>query len=437
MPSPGNNATCRCFPRWPCQTLYQRNSDGSLRSFKRHQHRQTQTTRTWTTTMTRLCPRVCLVSVVLFALVFFLINTAWVRRNDIPRHPEVQSLGGKVFATQRDGHYKTTDVATTKDRKSPVDHRKSATEDRNPLNEHPKSPHQIGVESPRKRRLPTKDRKSATEDRKLPHQVGKDPPRKRRLPQCIIIGSMKSGTSALLAYLDLHPDIVTVIPELNYFNRHNDRGLEWYRGQMPLSRQNQITIEKTPEYFEHAETPARMRAMNASIKILLIVRDPVYRSVSHWLHKCASRHVMPIGMCDTYEGSGILTPEGDVKPTSGFIVRSSFGRFVDHWTSWLIVGKQLHIVDGDKMVSDPVSELRKVESFLGLRHHITQKHFVFSKKRGFYCMVYDRGQTHCMGYNKGVKHPTLDREVEAKLRDYFRPLNQRFYRAIGYNFGWR
>ena len=284
-----------------------------------------------------------------------------------------------MFATQRDGLYKTTDVATTKYRKTPVDHRKSATDEQNSPKEHPKSPHQIGVESPRKRRLPTEDRKSATEDRKSPHQVGKEPPRKRRLPQCIIIGSMNSGTSALLEYLNLHPDIVTVIPELNYFNRHNDRGLEWYRGQMPLSRQNQITIEKTTQYFEHAETPARMRAMNASIKILLIVRDPVDRSVSHWLHKC-SHYVMPLGVCDTYEGSGILTPEGVVNQMSNFIVRSSLGRFIEHWTSWLVVGKQLHIVDGEKMVSDPVSELRKVESFLGLRHHVTQKHFVFSKK---------------------------------------------------------
>ena len=118
-------------------------------------------TRTWTTTMTRLCPRVCLVSVVLSALVFFLINTAWVRRGVNSRQPDVQSLGGRVFATQRDGHYKTTDVATTKDRKTPVDHRKSATDEQNSPKEHPKSPHQIGIESPRKRRLPTEDRKSA------------------------------------------------------------------------------------------------------------------------------------------------------------------------------------------------------------------------------------------------------------------------------------
>ena len=49
----------------------------------------------------------------------------------------------------------------------------------------------------------------------------------------------------------------------------------------------------------------------------------------------------------------------------------------------------------------------------------------------------DRRPEVCMGYDKGVKHPTLDPKVEEKLRDYFRPLNQRFYRAIGYDFGWR
>ena len=275
-----------------------------------------------------------------------------------------------------------------------------------------------------------------TDRRTSAHQVSEQPHRRRHLPHCVIIGSMKCGTSALIKYLDLHPDIVTVKNEIDFFNRHYDRGLEWYRKQMPPSRPNQITIEKTPQYFEHVDAPARIYAMNATVKIILVVRDPVDRSVSHWLHSC-SHHAKSPAVCRTYEGSGILTPEGDVDPKSDFIIRSSFGHFIGNWTRMFNVGKQLHIVNGETLVSDPVSELKKVETFLGLRHHISQKNFVFSKKRGFYCMVSSRGPARCMGYDKGVKHPSLNPDVEKKLRDYFRPLNQRFYRAVGHNFGWR
>ncbi|KAI8500123.1 hypothetical protein Bbelb_224400 [Branchiostoma belcheri] len=51
----------------------------------------------------------------------------------------------------------------------------------------------------------------------------------RKLPQVIIIGVKKGGTRALLEYLRLHPDIRAVGPEVHFFDRKYDNGLEWYR----------------------------------------------------------------------------------------------------------------------------------------------------------------------------------------------------------------
>ncbi|KAI0234776.1 Heparan sulfate glucosamine 3-O-sulfotransferase 1 [Lamellibrachia satsuma] len=262
--------------------------------------------------------------------------------------------------------------------------------------------------------------------------------RQRRLPQCIIIGEMKCGTRALLAYLELHPDIITVIQELDYFNFHYKNGQEWYRNQMPLSKPGQVTIEKTPQYYETAEVPDRVYAMNASIKIILVVRNPVDRSVSHWLHVCFKARVAKeaLNSCRTIENAGILTREGYINPNSKFIRRSSYVRNIENWTQLFPVGTQLHIVDGDKLVTDPVSELEKVETFLGLSHHITQRNIVFNEEKGFYCMVSDKGQEQCLGKDKGSKHPILKPEVEAKLRRYFKPLNERFYRIVRRDFGW-
>ncbi|KAI0229260.1 Heparan sulfate glucosamine 3-O-sulfotransferase 1, partial [Lamellibrachia satsuma] len=169
--------------------------------------------------------------------------------------------------------------------------------------------------------------------------------------------------------------------------------------------------------------------MNATIKIVLTVRDPVARSVSDWLHYCR-KHKFDIEMCQTFEGSDILTPSGQINRNSPFIRRSSYALTIEHWTRWFRLGTQLHIVDGHRLVSDPVSELEKVETFLGLRHHITHKNLVFNEEKGFYCLVSTHGKEHCLGNDKGVKHPNLSPEVEAKLRSYFKPLNEHFYRVV-------
>ena len=187
---------------------------------------------------------------------------------------------------------------------------------------------------------------------------------------------------------------------------------------------NQLTMEKSP---------------NDGMKILLVVRDPVDRSVSHWLHAC--RNARKAGndetFCRTYDDSGVLKNDGDVDPKCEYIQRSSYAKFIGNWTRLFPLHSQLHVVDGQKLVSDPVSELRKVETFLGLRHYFTQKNFVFNKAIGFYCLLSDRGRVRCVGKSKGVKHPTPDPLVEVMLRKYFKPLNQRFYQIVGHDLGWR
>lgn len=73
----------------------------------------------------------------------------------------------------------------------------------------------------------------------------------RRLPQAIIVGVRKCGTRALLEMLYLHPMVQKAAGEVHFFDRdvNYNKGLEWYRMQMPHSYQGQITIEKSPSYF--------------------------------------------------------------------------------------------------------------------------------------------------------------------------------------------
>ena len=262
----------------------------------------------------------------------------------------------------------------------------------------------------------------------------------RRLPNCIIIGQMKCGTTALVRYLGDHPDIVSARYEFEFFNKNYGKGLEWYRNQMPLSSPGQLTVAKTPSYCMSNISASRILAMNASIKVILLVRDPIVRSMSHWMHNCQrllTTDAEKAGLvCKTYESSGILATDRTVNGTSVFIRRSVYANIIQFWTPLFALGSQLLIVDGDTLVLDPVTELEKVERFLGVRNYLNNKRVVFDEERGFYCRLSDRGVNICMGRSKGHQHPTISPDVKDKLRNYFRPLNKRFYSAVGIDFGW-
>ena len=51
----------------------------------------------------------------------------------------------------------------------------------------------------------------------------------KQLPQALIGGVKKGGTRALLEFIRIHPDVRALGPEPHFFDRHYDRGLEWYR----------------------------------------------------------------------------------------------------------------------------------------------------------------------------------------------------------------
>ena len=262
----------------------------------------------------------------------------------------------------------------------------------------------------------------------------------RRLPNCLIIGQMKCGTTALLRYLGHHPDIAIAPEEMRFFNRKYGKGLEWYRNKMPFSSPDQLTVEKTPEYCLSNTSASRIIAMNANIKLLLLVRDPIVRSISHWMHTCRKLRATDAKearrRCKTYESSGILRGDGQVNVSITFIKRSAYANIIQFWTPLFALGSQLLIVDGDKLVSDPVTELDKIQRFLGVRNYLNNKTVVLDKKRGFYCRVSDNGHKTCMDPSKGHSHPAKSPEVKDKLRNYFRPLNKRFYNAVGIDFGW-
>ena len=111
------------------------------------------------------------------------------------------------------------------------------------------------------------------------------------LPNLIIIGAMKCGTTSLHFQLHRHPEIaMSRSKELNFFveSRNWKRGPAWYAARFPSG--TAIRGESSPSYSHAAKfpgVPARMHSVVPDARIVYMVRDPIERVISHWIHTVA------------------------------------------------------------------------------------------------------------------------------------------------------
>ncbi len=118
------------------------------------------------------------------------------------------------------------------------------------------------------------------------------------LPTFVIIGAQKCGTTALHSYLARHPEISMSRPkELDFFvaEKNWDRGLDWYR-QRWNGPDKPIRGESSPNYTAYPNfdgVPERMVELLPDIKLIFMVRDPVDRVRSSYIHAVLERGRAP------------------------------------------------------------------------------------------------------------------------------------------------
>jgi hypothetical protein len=108
------------------------------------------------------------------------------------------------------------------------------------------------------------------------------------LPDFIIIGTMKGGTSSLYHYLASHRDVVpSSVKETNFFKTDGDfsKGMDWYGGL--FTGNGSLAFEASPNYSKRhifPSVPERMHSVLPDIRLIYVLRDPVDRMVSHYVH---------------------------------------------------------------------------------------------------------------------------------------------------------
>ena len=112
------------------------------------------------------------------------------------------------------------------------------------------------------------------------------------LPNFVIIGAQKAGTTSLWRYLGEHPAIfVSPLKEPDFFiaERGWRRGLEWYESLFDAGAAAGAAAigEASPNYTmfpTFAGVPERMSQVIPSARLIYLLRDPIDRMVSSYLH---------------------------------------------------------------------------------------------------------------------------------------------------------
>lgn len=262
---------------------------------------------------------------------------------------------------------------------------------------------------------------------------------KRRLPTVLIIGFSKCGTHALRTFLSLHPRLVVHDVELGFFDSQYEKGLEWYRQQMPLSYSNQITIEKTPAYIQSNEALKRIHGVNPDAKLIILVRHPLVRVQSHYARE----------VWQNKDFNKTLTQYiNDLKMTS-LLRMGSFAPYI-RGVYDCFKKDQVLILDGELLIRKPTPVLQECEKFLGIEHLFRSDFFVFDKEKGFNCIntslpffkaliernVKMKMETGCFTGAKGRPHPDLSKSMQQRLIKLFRPTTEDLFDILGRRLNW-
>jgi hypothetical protein len=172
------------------------------------------------------------------------------------------------------------------------------------------------------------------------------------------IGVQKSATSWLFRRLEQHPEVGTAdreggsSKELNFFNHHYHRGLDWYESL--FSQDGGINLEFSVLYFPSSDAPERLASYNPEARLILSLRDPVDRAWSQHRHEYAhGRTEHPRDFARALERN----------PT--YLEQGRYGSLLERWLRHFELDR-IHIVDYERIRTQPAEVLRETFEFLGV-----------------------------------------------------------------------
>lgn len=215
----------------------------------------------------------------------------------------------------------------------------------------------------------------------------------RLRPSLIVIGAMKAGTSSLFRAIVSHPRVASPLrKEIKFFDVNWHRGSAWYWSHFPrlADYEGRITCEATTGYLTHPEAAARMESVLPDVKVVVLLRHPVERTISHYFHQ---RRVgdEPRGIREAIDARECdLLPMAALDPATGrlpgwyfryaYVGRSQYAPQLRPWLERF--GRdRVHVIISEEYFADPSASFSRVIDFAGLPPAVVDAGRVFNRGR--------------------------------------------------------
>ncbi len=252
----------------------------------------------------------------------------------------------------------------------------------------------------------------------------------RQLPAAVIVGAAKCGTTQLFAYLTRHPRCFGgTRKEIDYFSRHADRPLAWYRSRFPLRRTvdrvGGICLEASPSYLPLPEALHRMHDVLPDAAVIVVLRAPVDRAFSRYQHLYQRRfesrsfeemvHEAVRGGQQRAGATGRQTlPTSLSANVADCIAGGYYAEQIDALLR-LYPRQQVLVLDSADLFDDTNATCQRVFDFLGLERFDVKPQKI---------------------YNRGFYRETIEPTTAALLQEHYRPHDQRLVALLGQRFRW-
>jgi len=177
------------------------------------------------------------------------------------------------------------------------------------------------------------------------------------LPNLLVIGGLKCGTTSLHHYLGLHPDVAMSRPkELNFFCEELNwvLGEAWYRSHFDPAAA--VRGETSPHYTARPRLDGvveRMRALVGDARLIYMVRDPIDRILSHYLHNTGGG----------YEERALVEALG--RTDTAYVDRSRYAYQLEPYRE-AFGAERVRVVSREELKAERAATMRGLFEFLGV-----------------------------------------------------------------------
>ena len=250
----------------------------------------------------------------------------------------------------------------------------------------------------------------------------------RRQPDFMIIGAEKCGTTSLYQYLRQHPAVLPPIEkEIDFFDTEYEQGIEWYLSHFPAmfaepnANAEFITGETSANYLYNNQAPARIFKHFPQIKLAVILRDPIDRTLSRYsmmVRNGAEKRSFEVAIAEEIDLiEQATTADGSIPwPVLNRCRHIGNSLYYHHLERWLTVfpRQQLLVLKSEDLFLQPAQTLKQLYETLGIADNPKQ--------------IYEK-------HNVGSYRPLEDR-IRQPLADFFAPHTQKLETLLGQSFQW-